>query len=264
MSFLDIPLLRLRQYTDVKLEGEYAWCTLYRALNKQGEAVVIKKARDTYADEAKALAYCKHRHVVRCIESFFPYIVLESGTEDLFNHVTRRGPLPEANVKWIAIQLATALDYMHTTLNVSHGDISAENVIFTDAQTVKLIDFATLHSADEIHPVTEGGHGKLLYDSWEAQTQQVWKESANDCHAFAVLLLVCLTASLPHRICDFKRDPWYNALWKGGWSKSNNFSVQQLLGHLSPECEEVFQHLFCPEATRWTMAHILKSKWLSV
>ena len=103
--------------------------------------------------EIDCLRVCKHKHVVELIsvaqspEAVF--IVLEYAQGgDLFDWlVTRRAP-SEADVRPLALQLMSTLQYMHDDCNAVHRDIKPENILLekrirgqSDTPCIKLGDF---------------------------------------------------------------------------------------------------------------------------
>jgi 5'-AMP-activated protein kinase catalytic alpha subunit len=69
------------------------------------------------------------------------YVVLEFvGGGDLFDRVAAEGPLPGADARRVAHQLADALAYCHAA-GVAHRDLKPENVLLTRDGDAKLSDF---------------------------------------------------------------------------------------------------------------------------
>lgn len=60
---------------------------------------------------------------------------------DLFSVIKKHGPINPAVSRYIFKQLLSAVDYLHTSLQVSHMDLKLENILLDSAFNVKLCDF---------------------------------------------------------------------------------------------------------------------------
>ena len=130
--------------------------------NRTGRRVAIKAVRlNTIASQqdytrtieriqrqAQMLSMLSHPHIVRVLEQFqesgCPYIVMEylEGQTLAKTIAGFGGRLPEQQVIRIALQLCSALSYLHEqNPPIIFRDVKPENVMVDPAQNVKLIDF---------------------------------------------------------------------------------------------------------------------------
>jgi serine/threonine protein kinase len=69
----------------------------------------------------------------------------------LLDHVMQHGPLSEAEARGVFAQIVSVVDYMHSKKGFVHGDLKLENILITERQTIKVIDFGFAH--ENSHPV---------------------------------------------------------------------------------------------------------------
>mmetsp|Transcript_13852 Transcript_13852/g.16794 ORF Transcript_13852/g.16794 Transcript_13852/m.16794 type:complete len:570 (-) Transcript_13852:1144-2853(-) len=151
--------------------------------------------------EIDTLQILNHPNIIRLEDHFCGldkiYIVLEliNGGE-LFERIVDSGGLPEDETQQIFVQLAQAIQYMHSK-GVIHRDIKPENVLVTadESMQVKIIDFGFSKVMDE--PFAEsfmGTGGFLAPELCEANASY---SSAVDIWALGVTLYIILSCFLP-------------------------------------------------------------------
>ncbi|XP_070616207.1 uncharacterized protein [Erythrolamprus reginae] len=105
------------------------------------------RSKEAILQEVAILRQLQHPHVVACHGHFLDtegahvFIVQEycdGGSLD--QHIQKGGPFPEQVVMRWFVQLALAVQYIHT-LRILHRDIKASNVFLTQARVLKLGDF---------------------------------------------------------------------------------------------------------------------------
>ncbi|KAL1340757.1 hypothetical protein HN51_027231 [Arachis hypogaea] len=162
--------------------------------------VAIKKFRELhqnlieeFIDWLVLLEEIRHRNVVPilgyCLESEVPLLVYEffnNGT--LFDKLHKRNNI---NFSWktrlqIAIEAATALDYLHsgTRIPIIHSNVSSANILLDDTYTAKLLlDFCTNVSLSSMHEI---GLDLYYLDPEYIHTGQLTENS--DVYSFGVVL----------------------------------------------------------------------------
>lgn len=140
-------------------KGEGSLGVTYLAVKAQNQQrVVIKTLKDEYVsnsqfawyrekfrDEALLLSLCRHPNIVQ-IENYFtedelPCIVMEYvAGEDLWNLVTNRGILSEAEAVNYIRKIGEALTVVHDK-GLLHRDIKPSNIMLRDNREAVLIDF---------------------------------------------------------------------------------------------------------------------------
>ncbi|XP_057735067.1 wall-associated receptor kinase 2-like isoform X2 [Arachis stenosperma] len=118
---------------------------------------------EEFLNKLVLLEQIRHRNVVPilgyCLESEVPLLVYEffnNGT--LFDKLHKRNNI---NFSWktrlqIAIEAATALDYLHsgTRIPIIHSNVSSANILLDDTYTAKLLlDFCTNVSLSSMHEI---------------------------------------------------------------------------------------------------------------
>lgn len=81
---------------------------------------------------------------IDCIETegvLYSVLELFPG-EELFEHISKHGPMPSEEAKHVLRQLLSAMSYLHS-LGIVHRDIAIENILYNakDRQVMMLIDF---------------------------------------------------------------------------------------------------------------------------
>ncbi len=141
--------------------GAGGGAAVVRASDRQfpGKLVAIKllRSRDEdlrrrFVQEAEVLRAIDHPSIVRVFgrdvdgEEYYTVLELIEGP-DLFEHLTRSGPLPWRQVVAIGIQIAGALDVVHRH-GLVHRDVKPANIMLDASGRAKLIDFGVVRITD--------------------------------------------------------------------------------------------------------------------
>jgi predicted ATPase/predicted Ser/Thr protein kinase len=147
--------------------------------------------------EARAAAQLNHPNIVSIYDAGETgensFIVMELVNGDTLRK-TKKPTLPD--VLTMAQQICLALDHAHAN-GIIHRDLKLENIVITNTQTLKLMDFGLARTADDARLTEEGViTGTLAYIAPELiQGQPASPQS--DLYAFGVILYEILTGQSP-------------------------------------------------------------------
>jgi len=171
------------------------------------EAVVPESMEVTNRDaaekalrrEATILAQLNHNHIVSVLDNFSEgghhYLLLQHVVgQDLRQLVRQNGPQPEAKVLDWAVQILSALEYLHTyDPPIIHRDLTPENVVLRNDGTIVIIDFGA--SNQFLGTMTGTIIGKQAYMAPEQLQGKATTQS--DIYAFGGSLHFLLTGKDP-------------------------------------------------------------------
>lgn len=202
--------------------GTGGQATVYVAEMKDGSTCVLKEfvlsSADTVAaliesaadfdNEAGLLSRLCHPGIVKLIDVFTEdrriYLMLEEVPGKSLRQIVQcDGPMPEEQVKRIALQICDVLNYLHSQEPpLVHRDLSPDNLVLAPDGTVKLIDFslatraASLQNDEQTMTITRSACvGKFGYTPPEQFREQVYVQS--DIYAFGGTLHFLLTGKDP-------------------------------------------------------------------
>ncbi|KAK8890633.1 hypothetical protein M9Y10_035414 [Tritrichomonas musculus] len=139
-------MFNIGKYQCISKIGEGANSNVYSAQSQKTlEPLVLKipKKAISFDNEKKILSTFHHNGIVKLIDSFQEnskqILVLEYG-KDLFDYIMEIGRLTEKDAKNLFRPIFEAVLYLHTN-EIIHRDIKLENIIITEKQGLKLIDF---------------------------------------------------------------------------------------------------------------------------
>ncbi|KAM8927388.1 serine/threonine-protein kinase SBK1-like [Pelodytes ibericus] len=278
----NLPMIAVNDhYTIVKELGSGSYGHVLLALNQaKGNIMALKFMRKSITDlRVFLIEYCVSLSLAAhpCIIGTFGiafqtdshYVFAqELAVDNLFSLMKPQVGVPEMSVKRCAIQLSSALEYMHTK-ELIHRDIKPENVLIFDQECrqIKLTDFGlsctkgtTIESMPENLPYTApemcilGTADKLI-----AQTSlDIW--------AFGVLIFCILTGYFPWKSA-LTSDKNYMEYVK--WHRSSRiFQLPNQWKFFSTEALEMLKKLIAPEPTKRCCSkevmNYLKSPWKAV
>ncbi|MCA9802921.1 MAG: serine/threonine protein kinase [Cyanobacteria bacterium HKST-UBA02] len=111
------------------------------------DVAVRRQALERFENEARILKQLDHPQIVSLTDFFIEdhrsYLVLEHiNGKSLKQLVMEKGPMSEDEVKGLALQMCTILDYLHgLSPPVVHRDFTPDNLILREDGTLKLVDF---------------------------------------------------------------------------------------------------------------------------
>ncbi len=153
--------------------------------------------------ELQALARLDHPGLVRvhatgAVEGC-PYYVMELVEGESLDDLLSRGPLPPAQAKAIALDLARALEYVHAA-GLLHRDIKPSNVLLGSDGRTRLTDFGLVKALDSSVALTRSGmsHGTPGFWSPEQARGKISELSpATDVYGVGATLYAMLTGRPP-------------------------------------------------------------------
>ncbi|APA05782.1 hypothetical protein sscle_01g005520 [Sclerotinia sclerotiorum 1980 UF-70] len=167
------------KYHKIDMVGKGAFAVVYRVTDRRTgipfaakeleKKKFLKNGIQKIDSEIKIMSKIQHENVVSFVECIdwddYLYIVMEYVPEgDLTGLIATCHHLPEHVVKDIAVQLLSALKYLHS-LNVTHRDIKPDNILCQSRNPihVKLTDFGLSKMIDTEDTFLHTFCGTLLY-----------------------------------------------------------------------------------------------------
>ena len=215
----DPPLLADR-YDLIEVIGRGGMADVYRATDVRLDRPVAVKmllshasdeaARDRFIAEARTLAVMSHRGLVTLLDAGFgsglvdqgppgvapipdrPFLVMELVDGPTLAALIGQGPLPPGHVGEIGLQVAEALEYVHSQ-GVVHRDVKPANVLI-GPELVKLGDFGVARLVEQTTRHTQTGQtiGTAAYLAPE-QVEGAEVSGATDVYSLGLVLLEALT-----------------------------------------------------------------------
>jgi len=134
--------------------------------------------------EVKILRKLNHPHVIKFFGTYKFYIILEyAHLGDLEHFVAREKPSNKILVS-MARQLASGMEYLHSSHQIIHGDLAARNILVQTGYQIRIADFGLSE-----HKNYETRHEKVPF-RWSApeviERRQFSK--ASDVWSFGIVL----------------------------------------------------------------------------
>jgi serine/threonine-protein kinase len=211
-------LRKVGEYRLLRRLGEGGMGSVYLAY-KEGEnqQFAIKVLSDALAGnqayldrfhrEAKSGSLLNHPNIVRCISAGKDpatdkhYLALEFVDGPSAHHLLDRlGRVPVGDVVHIALDIARALEYLHTR-NFIHRDIKPDNILITQAGVAKLADLGLAKRMDDASPLTatHQAFGTPYYMPYEQAINAKKADSRSDIFALGATLYHLLTGEVPFK-----------------------------------------------------------------
>jgi serine/threonine protein kinase len=158
------------QYDLLERIGQGSVSTVFKGCHREtGQLVAVKVVYPPYSNnevlrkrleqEFRTSSTLRHPHIVRALEFGFQapaaYLVLEYvDGPDLWARVERDGPLSEAEVTRLVIQVAQGLHHVHKH-GVIHRDVKPQNILLTADGQAKLADLGLMKDLETDLGLTE-------------------------------------------------------------------------------------------------------------
>ncbi len=210
----------LGRYTVDRQIAEGGMGIVYRAVDRDGTPVCIKRVRTEAGATAEVLARFKREaevhsmldhpniaslHTVGSSADGTPFFVMEFVHGQSLGEILEAGPLPIRRALHLAGQVLSALAYAHQ-FGLVHRDLKPDNVLVAPGppEQAKIIDFGLVkllqdvHAGDEAKQLTAQGvlFGTPQYMSPEHITGEPI-DARSDLYAMGVMLFMMLTGRPP-------------------------------------------------------------------
>ncbi|MBS2002457.1 MAG: protein kinase [Cyanobacteria bacterium SZAS LIN-5] len=163
------------------------------------EAEIRKQALERFEQEARILRDLESNHIVKLLDYFVEdhrgYLVLEwVDGKSLRQIIEDRGAMPEDQVKELAAQMCTVLDYLHSK-GIIHRDFTPDNLILQKDGTLKLIDFNVAQNDEEGTGLVVGKQAYMPAEQFRGKPT-----AQSDIYAMGATLFYMLTGQDPEPI----------------------------------------------------------------
>lgn len=206
--------LQLENFTILSSLGKGGMGQVYLARDEMLDRLVAVKVLSSdltldatflerFFREAKAAASLEHSNIVG-IHSISttdgqPYIVMQYVRGcSLGQLLQERGRLDVPTTNYLVLQMAEALQAAHTK-GIIHRDIKPDNIMITEDNQIKIMDFGLARSYEGQDKITQTGYylGTPQYSSPE-QCETTDIDNRSDLYSLGVVLYEMLSGQVPH------------------------------------------------------------------
>ena len=205
----------MENYIILEMIGEGAFGKVYKGQRKcTNQIVAIKKIMKkgkkekelkNLRQEIDILHRLYHENIIQCLDSFETNsefcLVTELATGQLYEIIQEDKKLPEKQIKEIALQLTSALFYLHNN-NIIHRDIKPQNVLISASGIIKICDFGFARAIDNKTMITSI-KGTPLYMAPELLKEYPYNKKA-DLWSLGVILYELYVGQPPFYTNNFQ------------------------------------------------------------
>lgn len=259
-----------------ELEREYDFLASFDHPNIIKPHIYISEGTIFWEDDKKVLgAKTDEETTVGKVCAYFTLKFYENG--DLFENISRGGPVHEGIARYYFTQLVSAVEYLHSR-NVAHRDIKLDNILLDDNFQLMLIDFGfaeecrakTSEKLDDLEMAkVMGTKGYISPEQfYNDGNEPIWLKKW-DLFALGVVLFIMVKGVWPFE-SPSREDEFYqyillkktNYFWKMHQKKRRTFN-NQAYNILSYELKSLISDLLSPNPNeRPDISEIKEHPWL--
>jgi len=182
-------------------------------------------------------------------DNCFIYVQEYAPYGDLSRYVKKCG-LPETQVKSIATQLVSAVEFIHS-FQLVHRDIRLENILVfrKDFSLVKLGDFG--HTLPSGTSLVKTATCCAAYCPPEicgiVQQERYYSHPSEDVWSLAILLINCLTGEFPWNSADITDSNYFQYV---DWLKRKSLRMPEIFQSFSPRFLRLLKRILEPKASK--------------
>lgn len=259
-----------------ELEREYEFLSTFDHPNIIKPHIYMSEANIAWDDDRKVLTSKKDDEgSENKVCAYFTLKFYENG--DLFENVSRGGPVHEGIARYYFMQLISAVEYLHSR-NVAHRDLKLDNILLDDNFQLMLIDFGfaeecrskTSEKLDDLEMAkVMGTKGYISPEQfYNDGNEPIWLKKW-DLFALGVVLFIMVKGVCPFE-SPTRDDEFYqyilskktNYFWKMHQKKRRTFN-NQAYNILSYELKSLISDLLSPNPNeRPDISEIREHPWL--
>lgn len=212
--------------------------------------------------EIEVLRRVRHPNIINVYGVYeFPhrvYVFMELIKRgDLLMYIQETGAMRDSKARYFFSQCVDAVLYLHR-LNIAHRDIKCENILITDADEVKLIDFGFSRFVLEIKGKRELSTtycGSIAYVPPEVLQGIPYNPLVSDVWSLGCVLFVMVTAAMPFD------DSNKHVMLVQQHRRPLKFLPES---NASQQCEDMIRHMLEPDVTRRiNMEQVSCCQWIN-
>nr|WIL03455.1 cyclin-dependent kinase [Cedratvirus plubellavi] len=123
--------------------GEGTYGKVYKII-REGKVLALKEFKnegDNYLSEVSLGMQCDHPNIVKVVDFGQDHLLMQAGTHDLHQEVSREMPSEEKILSWLPAMFSSLI-YLHEN-GIAHGDVKDSNFVFLKDGSLLLCDLGS-------------------------------------------------------------------------------------------------------------------------